>query len=81
MSLRLLNSFYLMQAKDKQLVELFYLESYSLLNYLIEEFGKDKFVLFCQCLRDYGDLARAFRSAYSFDSLQALESSWKAHIL
>ncbi len=81
MNLNQLNGFDLIHAKDKQLVELFYLESYSLLNYLIGEFGKDKFVLFCQCLRDYRDLAKAFRSVYSFDSLQALEDSWKAYIL
>jgi len=81
MSLSQLNSFDLMSEKNKQLVELFYLESYSLLNYLIKEFGKDKFVLFCQYLRDYRDLTRALRLTYSFDSFLELESSWKAHIL
>ena len=81
MSLNQLNSFDLMHAKDKQSVELFYLESYSLLNYLIKEFGKDKFVFFCQCLRDYRDLVRALRITYSFDNLGEFESSWKAHIL
>lgn len=81
MSLKQLNSFDLIQVKDKQLVELFYLEAYSLLNYLIEEFGKDKFVLFCQYLRDYQDLTRALRLTYSFDSLLVLESYWKARIL
>lgn len=81
MSLNQLNSFDLMKVKDKQLIDLFYLESYSLLSYLIKEFGKDKFVLFCQYLRDRRDLAKAFRSAYSFDSLAELESSWKAYIL
>jgi hypothetical protein len=81
MSLNQLNSFDLMQAKDKQLVELFYLEAYSLLHYLIKEFGKDKFVLFCQYLRDHQDLTRALRLTYSFDSLLELESFWKARIL
>ena len=81
MSLSQLNKFDLMHAKDKRLIELFYLESYSLLNYLIKEFGKDKFVLFCQYLRDYKDLTRALRLTYSFDNLEVLESSWKAHIL
>ena len=76
-----LNNFDLMHVKDRQLIELFYRESYSLLDYLIKEFGKDKFVLFCQYLRDYRDLARALRLTYSFDSLQEFENSWKAHIL
>ena len=81
MNLKQLSSFDLMQAQDKQLVDLFYLESFSLLQYLIKEFGKDKFVLFCQYLRDYRDLTRALRLTYAFDSELDLESAWKARIL
>jgi hypothetical protein len=81
MNFNQLNSFNSMQSQDRQLIELFYRESYSLLNYLISEFGKDKFVLFCQHLRDYRDLTRALRLAYSFDSLPEFESSWKAYLL
>ena len=81
MSLNQLNSFNPISAKDERLIELFYLESCSLLQYLIEEFGKDKFVLFCQYLRDYRDLTRVFRLTYSFDNLAELESAWMAHIL
>ena len=81
MSLSQLNSFDALHSKDRQLVELFYLEAYSLLDYLIKEFGKDKFSLFCQYLRDYKDLVRALRITYSFDNLQEFENSWKAYIL
>jgi len=81
MSLGQLSSFDLMQAQDKQLIDLFYIESFSLLQYLIKEFGKDKFVLFCQYLRDYRDLTRALRLTYAFDSQLELESAWKARIL
>ena len=81
MSLDQLSNFNLMFTKDKQLIELFYSEAYSLLQYLVKEFGKDKFVLFCQYLRDYRDLTRAVRITYSFDSLLELENAWKAHIL
>jgi hypothetical protein len=81
MGLSQLSSFNSMQGQDKQLINLFYIESYSLLDYLIQEFGKDKFVLFCQFLRDYKDLVRALRFTYSFDSLSEFESSWKAYIL
>jgi hypothetical protein len=81
MSLDQLSSFDLMRVKDKKLAELFYFESNSLLQYLVKDFGKDKFVLFCQYLRDYRDLTRALRLAYSFDSLLELENAWKARIL
>ncbi|MDD5561192.1 MAG: peptidase MA family metallohydrolase [Candidatus Omnitrophica bacterium] len=61
--------------------ELFYAESFSLVRYLIDTFGKDRFVLFCQNLRDYKDLRRALALTYSFGSLAEFESSWKKYIL
>lgn len=80
MSLNQLYSFDLMHTKDKLAIKSFYLESYSLVNYLIKIFGKDKFVSFCQYLRDHRDLTRALRSTYSFDSLLEFENSWKSYI-
>lgn len=81
MGLDRLNSFSSLINQNEQTISLFYIESYSLLNYLITEFGKDKFVLFCQHLRDNQDLIRALRYAYSFDSLADLETAWRAYIL
>ena len=81
MGLSGLESFDLANSKDREKVELFYLESYGLLNYLISEFGKDRFVLFCQNLRDYKDLTRALALTYSFAGREELESSWRARIL
>ena len=81
MGLNGLEGFDLVNSKDKEKVKLFYLESYSLLDYLISEFGKDKFVLFCQNLRDYKDLTKALALAYSFGGREDFESSWKARIL
>jgi len=81
MGLNDLERFDLVNSKDREKVELFYLESYSLLDYLISEFGKDRFVLFCQNLRDYKDLRRALALTYSFGGREELESSWKAYIL
>jgi hypothetical protein len=62
-------------------VSLFYTESYSLVRYLIADFGKDRFVLFCQYLRDKRDLSRALALAYSFKDLNDFENSWKKYIL
>ena len=76
-----LESFDVANSKDREKVELFYLESYSLLDYLISEFGKDRFVLFCQNLRDYTDLRRALALTYSFGNKEELESSWRARII
>jgi hypothetical protein len=63
------------------MVTLFYTQSYSLVKFLIAEFGKDKFVLFCQDLRDRRDLARALRLVYGFNNLDDFESAWKKYIL
>ena len=76
-----LNNFDVMSLKSTNSVDLFYTESYSLVKYLISEFGKDKFVLFCQDMRDRKDLLRALRRVYSFNSLADFEASWKKYIL
>jgi hypothetical protein len=66
---------------DTDKAELFYMESFCLVEYLIAVFGKDRFVLFCQNLRDYKDLRRALALTYSFNDLADFESSWKKYIL
>ncbi len=68
-------------SKDKERVGLFYAESYSLVKYLISEFGKDRFVFFCQNLRDNKNLAAALAKTYSFAGMADFESAWKAYIL
>ena len=66
---------------DKEQVGLFYAEAHSLVRYLVTEFGKDKFVLFCQNLRDKRNITRALELTYSFNGLGDVESSWKKYIL
>lgn len=66
--------------KDKEKVNLFYAEGLSLINYLIEEFGRDKFVLFCQYLRDHQDFDRAARYTYNFKNKEELGRAWQKYI-
>lgn len=61
---------------DKEVVNLFYAEAVSIVDYLIKQFGKDNFVLFCQRLRDKKNLEEAFRITYSFKNLQELNQAW-----
>lgn len=65
---------------DSGLVNLFYAESLVLVDYLMKEFGKDNFVLFCQALRDKKDLERAIASVYPFSSIAELDKSWKEYL-
>jgi len=61
-------------------VDIFYAESFSIVDFLIRDFGRDKFVLFCQNLRDYKDLIKALRLSYSFASLEELNSAWVKYL-
>lgn len=69
----------LMMSSD-DMVSLFYLESVSIINYLIKEFGKDSFVLFCQNLRDKKNLERAIASVYPFENIKQLDEAWQGKL-
>jgi hypothetical protein len=75
-----LSGFNLLRTSDVALVQLFYSEAFSIVNFLVKEFGKDKFVLFCQNLRDKGNLERALASAYPFSNLKELGSAWERYL-
>jgi hypothetical protein len=65
---------------DNSLAQLFYAESFSIIDFLIREFDKDKFVLFCQNLRDKKDLSRAIALSYPFSNLGELDKAWQEHL-
>lgn len=80
MTLERLSNFNPMLATDNQSVQLFYAEAFSIVNFLIKEFGKDKFVLFCQNLRDKKNLESAIISTFSFNNLKEFEEAWQKHL-
>jgi len=76
MDLKKLSSFYRVTSLDLELVNIFYAESFSIVDFLIKSFGRDKFVLFCQNLRDCENLEKAIRLTYPFGSLEGLDKAW-----
>lgn len=64
------------QINDQNKVNLFYAQTLGIIDYLVEEFGKDKFVYFCRGLRDKKNLEEALDYAYPFKNLQELEKAW-----
>jgi len=80
MNLEKLNNFSPKSEKDNTIVNLFYSEAVSLVDYLIKEFGKDRFVLFCQNLRDKRDFQRAIASVYPFSNIRELDLAWQKYI-
>jgi len=80
MGLQDLTNFNLHNASDKSLVQLFYAEAFSIVDFLMKEFGRDKFVNFCQNLRDKKDLRRAIASTYPFAKLEDLDVAWQKYL-
>lgn len=62
------------------LVELFYLESFGIIDFLIAKFGRESFVSFCQDLRDKRSLTAALSSSYHFSDLKELDRAWQEYI-
>ncbi len=54
----------------------FYGEAASIMDFLLEEFGRDKFVGFCRRLRDAEHWQEALLKEYRFENLQELEQAW-----
>ena len=59
--------------------DLFYFESASIIDFLLEVYGKEKFFVFCNALKElpeYEDWHKALFSAYKIDSSMQLNSEW-----
>jgi len=80
MDMEELSRFDAQRSLDKDKVSLFYMESVSIIDYLIKEFGRENFVLFCQNLRDKKNLNRAIASAYPFSSVSEMAQSWQKYL-
>jgi hypothetical protein len=65
---------------DSEIVGIFYAEAVCLVDFLIKEFSRDKFVLFCQNLRDKKDFRRALASVYPFSDIQELGRAWQEYL-
>lgn len=65
---------------DPLYVHIFYAEAVSVAGYMIKEFGKDNFVVFCQNLRDKRDFEKAMRSVYPFTTIDEFDKAWQEYI-
>ena len=57
----------------------FYIQSFSLIHFLINRFGKDYFAKFCYALKQGRSLERSLSFAYDIRTLDDLESKWRSH--
>lgn len=80
MDLNQLSKLHSLVGLDSRLVYIFYAESFGLVDFLISEFGRDKFVFFCQDLRDKKDFERAQTAAYPFRNIKGLDQAWQNYL-
>jgi hypothetical protein len=67
---------------SNNLVEIYYLQSASLVGYLIEKFGSESFSAFCRELRDGKTVEEALSIAYParISNLKELEDGWREYL-
>ncbi|MGD0336482.1 MAG: peptidase MA family metallohydrolase [Candidatus Omnitrophota bacterium] len=80
MDMEKLSQFSTLSTLDAKTAQVFYVEAFSVVDFLMKEFGRDKFVLFCQNLRDKNDFQRALVSTYSFSNIGELDSAWQKYL-
>ncbi len=70
------------QVSDEKYVQMFYIQSASLVGFLIERHGSDSFIAFCRQLRDGKSFQEALVFSYptSIRSVQQLEERWLEYI-
>jgi len=71
---------YNLKSMPEEKVMLFYSQSISMMNFLIKEYGKENFNLFCQKLRERRDFRQAFALIYPFSQVEDFQQVWKQRI-
>ena len=68
--------------ENEAIVELYYVEAVSLVDFLITKYGADNFIFFCRQLRDDKDVNEALRFAYplSIRNIDELEAKWLEYL-
>lgn len=81
--LDMLTSVDIRNSQDEEAVHFFYMQSVSLVDYLIRKHGSQSFTVFCRRLKEGKSLNEALKAAYpnSIRNLDELEKRWKKHIL
>lgn len=66
----------------ENLISIYYLQSFSLVGYLIEKYGPNRFTQFCRELRDGKTVEEALRAVYFeyIKSINDLEEKWREYL-
>ncbi|HZY44875.1 MAG TPA: peptidase MA family metallohydrolase [Anaerolineae bacterium] len=66
-------------SEDPAKADLSYSESYSLVNFLVKQYGQDKMTSLLKALRDGSTVDDGLKSVYSFD-IDGFEDAWRSNI-
>jgi hypothetical protein len=66
-------------SEDPSKADVSYTQSYSLVKFLIEQYGRDKMTAFLGALRDGSSVEQALQAIYNFD-IESFEDAWRADI-
>ena len=61
--------------------QVFYSESASIIDFLLNKYGRDTFVMFCRRIRDGEEWEKALLKTYRFEGLEELQEAWVNHLL
>jgi len=72
-----------LKLKGKEFVDIYYLQAYSLIDFLINEYGTDNFTIFCRQLRDGKNIDAALSNAYTNKilDLNDLQKKWVKFVI
>lgn len=67
---------------NETIVELFYVEAVSLVDFLITEYGSERFISFCRQLRDNKNMDEALKFTYptSIRNAKTLQEKWLKYL-
>lgn len=80
MNLKELNNFNPDSRANAELVNLFYAEAMSIVDFLIKEFGQDSFLGFSRILRDKKNFTEAMIRVYQFKDIEELDMAWQNYL-
>jgi len=79
-SLRELSKIRSRSLRDDPDVDIFFAQSLSIVNFLLTEFGKERFRIFCRSLKEGMDMDKSLAAAYSLKDVNELEIAWQEYL-
>ncbi len=72
----------MLQTRDSALINLWYAQSFSIVEFMITQLGREKFNVFCLNIKEYNDVEKALINTYGnkFEALEDFQKQWLKHI-